>query len=119
MTRHSEEGTDSRSLQRPTKKSSKKRDPKTKIIHMGFEYTRAWSSHLKIVFRCSVYRSTGCKARLAIRPTTSGYELVNMHTCVQPTSGTGADIVDCTTAMKLRVDSLSVLDLTKPVHEMW
>ncbi|ETK74144.1 hypothetical protein L915_18990 [Phytophthora nicotianae] len=99
MTRHSEEGTDSRSLQRPTKKSSKKRDPKTKIIHMGFEYTRAWSSHLKIVFR--------------------GYELVNMPTCVQPTSGTGADIVDCTTAMKLRVDSLSVLDLTKPVHEMW
>ncbi|ETO62570.1 hypothetical protein F444_19524 [Phytophthora nicotianae P1976] len=108
MTRHSEEGTDSRSLQRPTKKSSKKRDPKTKIIHMGFEYTRAWSSHLKIH-----------RVQSSTDNSTSGYELVNMHTCVQPTSGTGADIVDCTTAMKLRVDSLSVLDLTKPVHEMW
>ncbi|ETM44864.1 hypothetical protein L914_09947, partial [Phytophthora nicotianae] len=67
---------------------------------------------------CRIYRSTDCKARLAIQAAVEGYELVNSYTCVQPVSF-ATEIVDCTTAMKNPIDSLSTFDLTRPVHDVW
>ncbi|KAK1930450.1 hypothetical protein P3T76_014121 [Phytophthora citrophthora] len=98
--------------------STGEREFDTTLNHRGFEYTRAWYSNVKMVFWCKVYRSKKCKARLELRPAVEGYTFVNAHTSVEPLrSSTG--IEDCTKAMKERVDTLAIFDLTRSVHKLW
>lgn len=101
-----------------TVQATGEREYDTTLNHRGFEYTRGWYLNVKMVFRCKVYRSKKCKARLELKPAVEGCTLVNVHTCVEPQrSSTG--IEDCTKAMKERVDTLAIFDLTRPVHELW
>jgi hypothetical protein len=38
----------------------------TSINLGGYQYTRAWSSQRKVSYRCSVYRSTGCRGKVTL-----------------------------------------------------
>ncbi|POM69695.1 Hypothetical protein PHPALM_14000, partial [Phytophthora palmivora] len=64
-----------------------------------------------------IYRSTGCKDRLDVY-VIDGKVLVIEHTCVHVQLENN-DTLEAILQMKAMVDTLSVLDLTKPVHKIW
>ncbi|POM80397.1 Hypothetical protein PHPALM_1772 [Phytophthora palmivora] len=73
-----------------TTASQHKRGGKTKIYFMGYEYTRANITSVKITYRCSFYRKRPTiDMMLVFHAATMSYDLANMvpHTCQ-----TGGDV---------------------------
>ncbi|POM74943.1 Hypothetical protein PHPALM_8014 [Phytophthora palmivora] len=77
--------------------------------YKGFRYTKAWEPQVKITLCCSVYRSSGCKARRHVYAI--GWKvLINEHRCVH-VQLENSEILEVIRGMKEMVDAWSVLDL--------
>ncbi|ETP53784.1 hypothetical protein F442_01334 [Phytophthora nicotianae P10297] len=95
---------------------SAEREGRTKIYCMGYEYTRANATGVKITYRCSYYRKPKlCPAQLVFYAETMTYDFANMihHTCRNDFASGRAAVVsdesvclDLTDEMKSFVDEL-------------
>lgn len=106
---------------RPPKKKQK-RDGRTKIVWNDYYYTQARKSGVKIVYRCSYWRS-GCGAKLELMAATMEYDFENAipHTCGRPITqpaitDTGAR--DLRPAMKTTVERLAIQTTMTPM-QVW
>lgn len=90
---------------------------RTTCYYRGFKYTRAWASNQKVVYRCSRYRSTACKATMHFTIATMGYSAVRPHTCRQDSVNT--PIVNVIAPMNAMVDGMALSNLSLPASVIW
>ncbi|OWY98023.1 hypothetical protein PHMEG_00031318 [Phytophthora megakarya] len=83
----------------------------------GYKYARAWVSSKKISYRCSHWRQ-GCSGTMAFFIRTMGYTAGRRHTC-RNVDVAGTSLIDVTSAMKDRVDTLAIAQVTLPVRRIW
>ncbi|OWZ09198.1 hypothetical protein PHMEG_00018138 [Phytophthora megakarya] len=83
----------------------------------GYKYARAWASSKKISYRCSHCRQ-GCSGTMAFFIRTMGYTAGRHHTC-RNIDVAGTSLIDVTSAMKDRVDTLAIAQVTLPVRRIW
>jgi hypothetical protein len=86
----------------PATRTKKTRGFKTVKIHKGFRYTKSWSSSKNITYRCSTYRTSGCKAVLKVTPTAE-WRVEGAHTCRRNVVASGS-LANVTNAMKRETD---------------
>ncbi|EGZ18676.1 hypothetical protein PHYSODRAFT_501434, partial [Phytophthora sojae] len=82
----------------------------------GYKYTRAWASSRKISYRCSHWRQ-GCPGTMAFFIGTMGYT-AHPHTC-RNVDAAGTSLVDVSSAMKDRVDTLAIEPVALPARRIW
>ncbi|ETI43480.1 hypothetical protein F442_11459, partial [Phytophthora nicotianae P10297] len=84
----------------------------------GYQYTRAWSSRRKIVYRCSYYRGTGCMGRVEFLAASMEYGNFIQHTCQQD-HVVAAHTVDILEPMREAVDDLARSDVALSAAAIW
>lgn len=90
---------------------------RTTAYYRGYKYTRAWTSRRKVVYRCSRYRSTGCKGLLHFTIATMGYSAVRVHTCRGEEVVT--PVVNVLAPMTAMLDGMALSDLALPASDIW
>ncbi|EGZ20752.1 hypothetical protein PHYSODRAFT_496669, partial [Phytophthora sojae] len=83
----------------------------------GYKYTRAWASSRKFSYRCSHWRQ-GCPGTMAFFIGTMGYTAGRPHTC-RNVDAAGTSLVDVSSAMKDRVDTLAIEQVALPARRIW
>jgi len=84
----------------------------------GYQYTRAWSSQRKVAYRCSVYRSTGCRGKVEFVAATMQYMNFEEHSCRRD-AVVVPETTDITSAMQAAVDELALGDLAMSAMLIW
>jgi hypothetical protein len=104
-------------LAQPVARPKQKRCSRTIKISRGFRYTRSWFSAKNITYRCSTYRTSGCKAVLKISPAAE-WRVHGDHICRRGVVVQGA-LRNETAAMKTMTDRLATEDPGMPEDTIW
>ncbi|GMF13095.1 unnamed protein product [Phytophthora lilii] len=89
------------------------------IINLGgYQYTRAWTSRRKIVYRCSYYRGARCAGKVEFHAATMEYCNFVPHSCRarRTVPHVPRDVVE---QMQIAVDKLARNDVSLSAATFW